>query len=82
MISDAKNYEDDQGVERILSDNPPNLRQSLEMGLTEDERIEWNEDCGRARQNNVRTRKQKRVRELLASLDMLSVGFFYCYQHN
>ena len=76
MISDADVYEDNQGMQRIPDDDPPNLRQSLEMMLTEEERSEWNENYERARQNNVWKRKQRRVRELLDSLNNLSAAFF------
>ncbi|PUU79839.1 hypothetical protein B9Z19DRAFT_1124528 [Tuber borchii] len=62
MISDAKTYEDNQGMEEIGDDNPQNRRQSSEEERT--------------RQNNVRKSKQRRVRELLASLNSLSAGLF------
>ena len=74
MISDAITYEDNQGMERTSNDNPPNLRQSLEIRLTEEERLQWNEDYERARQNNARKSKQRRVRALLTSLNSLSAG--------
>ena len=76
MISDAETHEDNQGIERIPDDYPPSLSQSLEMTFTEEERSQWNEDYERARQNNARKRKQRRVRELLASLNSLSAAFF------
>jgi len=76
MISDAETHEDNQGIERIPDDYPPSLSQSLEMTFTEEERSQWNEDYERARQNNARKRKQRRVRELLASLNSLSADLF------
>ncbi|PUU82946.1 hypothetical protein B9Z19DRAFT_1040095 [Tuber borchii] len=76
MISDAETHEDNQGIERIPDDYPPSISQSLEMTFTEEERSQWNEDYEQARQNNARKRKQRRVRELLASLNSLSAALF------
>ena len=75
MISDAEIYEDNQGMERISADNPPNLRQSLAMCPTERGRLEWDEKYERARQNKVRERKQRRVQGLHVSLNKLSATF-------
>jgi len=49
MISDAETYEENQGIERSPDDNPPNLRQSLEMAPTKEQKFEWNENYEWAR---------------------------------
>ena len=76
MISDAKTYEDNQGMGRIPDDDPQRLEPSLEMSLTEEEKLEWDKDYERRRQNNVRRRKQGRIRDLLTSLNGLSADLF------
>ena len=76
MISDAETHEDNQGIKRIPDDYPPSLSRSLEMTFIEGERSQWNEDYERALQNNTLKRKQRRVRQLLASLSSLSAALF------
>jgi len=72
MISDAEAYEDNQGMEGIPDDSPSKLSQSQELMLTGEKTVEHE----RARQDNVRKRKQRRVRKLLASLNGLSADLF------
>jgi len=76
MISDATTYEDNQGMERVPDDNPQNLKQSVEIRLTKEEKLDWDRDYERARQNKVRRRKQGRIRDLLTSLNRLSADLF------
>ena len=75
MISDADIYKDNQGMERIPADNPPNLRRRLGMRPTVKEKLEWDQNYEHARQDNVRKRKQRRVQGLHASLSRLSASF-------
>ncbi|KAG0641318.1 hypothetical protein HOY80DRAFT_883382 [Tuber brumale] len=65
MISDAATYEDNQGMEVDPAD------EQLPAGVSPTE-----ENRKRAREENVRKRKQKRVRDLLTSLNRLSAAFF------
>ncbi|RPB03057.1 hypothetical protein L873DRAFT_1787208 [Choiromyces venosus 120613-1] len=76
MISDAKTYEDNQGMKVDLIDNLQKLKPTLPMGtsLTQQEALRWKQDYEPARQNNVQKRKQKRVRDFLTSLNRLSAG--------
>ena len=67
MISGAKIYEDNQGMERIFDDSSHNLVPSLEMSPPK-------EDHEQAQQNNFQKRKRKRVQDLLTSLYRLSEG--------
>jgi len=76
MISDAGTYEDNQGMERTPKDDPSNLEPSLEINLVEEEKLRRYQDYERTRQRKIRERKQKRVRELLTSLNMLSAALF------
>ena len=76
MISDAGIYEENQGMERIPDDNPQKRTQSPEMKLPQPERFELYEKNEQYRQNSVRKRKHRRVRELLASLNRLSEELF------
>ncbi|PUU79845.1 hypothetical protein B9Z19DRAFT_1080732 [Tuber borchii] len=76
MISDAKTYEDNQGMEITPDDNPQNLTPSIKEKLTTKERLKWDEDYDRARQNKVHKRKQRRVRDLLTALNRLSADLF------
>jgi len=75
MISDAIIYEDNQGMGTIPEDNPP-VRLQPRVGLTwgEEETWRWYEDHELVRQNNVRKRKQRRIRDLIASLNRLSAS--------
>jgi len=70
MISDAKTYEDNQGMERIPDDSPQILVSSLEMTLTREE------DHEQARQDSVQERKDRRVRDLLTSSNRLLASLF------
>ena len=76
MISDAKTYEDNQGMERI-PDQEPLLRgfpgRQPSMLEIKQEFPDWYE---RARQNRVHRYKQRRVRDLLTSLNSLSAALF------
>ena len=76
MISDAKTYEDNQGMERI-PDQEPLLRGfwgRQPSRLKEKQELpDWHE---RARQNRVLKCKQRRVRDLLTSLNSLSAALF------
>jgi len=76
MISDAKTYEDNQGMERISADNPVGLAVLPGVRLTGggEEEWRWYEYHVRARQENVGKRKQRRTRDLIASLNMLSAS--------
>ena len=78
MISDARIYEDNQGMERISADNPVGLALLPGVRLTwgEDPEDEWRlyEDHVRARQDIVWKRKQRRTRDLIASLNRLSAS--------
>ncbi|CAZ79523.1 unnamed protein product [Tuber melanosporum] len=74
MISDAKTYENNQGMKGIAEDSPPGL--VLPPETTPEKRRELIEDLERIRQDNVWGRKQNRVRELLASLNRLSAALF------
>ena len=76
MISDAGIYEENQGMERIPDDNPQEIRKSPEVKLPLKERVEFYKNYEQNRENNVRKRKHRRVRELLASLNSLSEGLF------
>jgi len=57
-------------MERISDDNPEGLRQLLDRRFIREEMLEYNED-ELTRRNNVRKRKQRRVRDLHASLSNL-----------
>jgi len=59
MISDSKTYEDNQGMEGIPDDEPHSR---------------WGEEREQARQKNVWKRKQRRFRDLIASLNRLSAS--------
>jgi len=75
MISDAKTYVDNQGIEGIPDDNPPVLLQPrVGLAWEEEETWRWYEDHELVRQNNVRKRKQMRIRDLIASLNRLSAS--------
>jgi len=76
MISDAKTYEDNQGMRGIPSNEPQG--EELQQGdiLAEEDRQRQKEEDERARQNSVRKRKQKKVLELLTSFNRLSAGLF------
>jgi len=76
MISDAGTYEDNQGMERTPKDDPSNLEPSLEISLVEEEKLRRYQDYERTRQGKIRERKQRRVRELLTSFNMLSAALF------
>jgi len=75
MISDAKIYEDNQGMERIPDGNPvgPALPPGVRHTVGEEG---WGlyEYHVRARQDKVRKRKQGRIRDLIASLNRLSAS--------
>jgi len=75
MISDARIYEDNQGMERASADNPVGLALLPGVRLTwGEEEWRWYEYHVRARQENVGKRKQRRIRDLMASLNMLSAS--------
>ncbi|PUU82954.1 hypothetical protein B9Z19DRAFT_1190015 [Tuber borchii] len=76
MISDAKTYEDNQGMERI-PDHEPQLRgfwRRLPSSLMKKQKSSYPYE--RARQNRVHKCKQRRVRDLLTSLNSLSAALF------
>ena len=74
MILDAEIYEEDQGMMRILDDEPGQLPSKVK--LNEEEKYQWEMERDRARQNKIRKRKQKRVRGLLTDLNRLSANLF------
>ena len=76
MISDAEIYEDDQGMERIPEDEPRPVELRAGLNFTKEEKSRLKGDYDRARQNNIRKRKQKRVRDLLTVLNGLSANLF------
>jgi len=75
MISDAKTYEANEGMKGIPSDEPPPQELPPGVNLTK-EKLNYNEDSERARQNNVWKRKHRRVRDLITSLNGLSTSLF------
>ena len=75
MISDAEIYEGDQGMKGI-PDDEPQIRRPPGVALTEEEELQLEVECNRARQNKIQKRKQKRVRDLLTSLNRLSADLF------
>ena len=76
MISEAKAYEDNQGIRGIPDDNLQNLKLSRPKNLTCAEKRRWDMDYDRALQHRVWKRKQRRVRDLVASLNRLSADLF------
>ncbi|KAG0641316.1 hypothetical protein HOY80DRAFT_1135348 [Tuber brumale] len=76
VISDAKTYEDSQGMRGIPADEPLPLKLPLGVVLTEKEELKRKEYCKRVRQNKILKRKQGRVRDLLTSLNRLSAALF------
>ena len=75
MISDAKIYEDDQGMKRI-PDDEPQIRLLPGVVLTKELESQLEVECNRARQNKIQKRKQRRTRDLLTSLNRLSASLF------
>ena len=65
MISDAITYEGNPGLEMVPSEEPLRLKLPLGLGLTEKEL-----------KLNFQERKQRRVRDLLASFNRLSTALF------
>ena len=76
MISDAEIYEDNQGMKGIPDDEPPQLRLPPGVVLTVEEESQWEAERNRHRQNKIRKRKQKRVRDLLTSLNRPPADLF------
>ena len=76
MISDAENYKDDQGMERIPDDEPLHLILPPGVILTDEDKSKWDEDYDQARQDKIQKRKQQRVRDLLTALNKVSADFF------
>ena len=76
MILEAKTCERNQGMRRNPADLP--LPRSPEPGviLTDEVRRRMIEEDEQVRQNNVRERKQRKVRGLLVSLNSLSAALF------
>lgn len=64
MISDAKTYEDNQGMTGIPVDKPQREEPQLGVILAEEDQQGWKEEDERVRRNSVRKRKQRRVRDL------------------
>ena len=76
MISDAEIYDDDQGMKIIPDEEPKHLELLPGVNLTEEEKIKWEVDYNRGRQDRIQKRKQKRVRDLLTALNRLSGDLF------
>ena len=76
MISDAKTYERNQGIRGIPADQPRRERLEPGVNLTEEDRKRMDDEDERVRQNNVRERKQRKIRDLLTSLNTLSAALF------
>ena len=76
IMSDANTYENNQGMAQILDDVPILLLPLLDLAHPEEEILPWDKNFERARQNNVRNRKWRRVRDLLTSLNRLSASLF------
>jgi len=74
MISDAKTYADNQGMEGIPDDSPPPIYQLRDVRLTWEERLIRDKDHEQDRQNKVWKRKQSRIRDLIAALKRLSAN--------
>jgi len=75
MILDAKTYEDNHGMKGIPTDIPQREELELSVILTEEDRQRQEEEDEQTRKDNVRKRKKRRVRHLLASLNSLSAAF-------
>jgi len=73
MISDAKTYEDHEGMKGIPSDEPPPPELPPGVNRTK-EKLKYKEDSKKARQNNVWKRKHRRIRDLITSLNRLSAS--------
>ena len=77
MISDAKTYEDNQGMEPNRDDVPPQLQPLLNSLSPEEMELLSEVDVyEQARQKNVLKKKRERVRDLLTSLNKLSASLF------
>ncbi|PUU79838.1 hypothetical protein B9Z19DRAFT_788872 [Tuber borchii] len=76
MILEAKTCERNQGMRRNPADLP--LQRTPEPGVTptDEDRRRMIEEDDQARQNNVRERKQRKVRGLLTSLNGFSAALF------
>ena len=74
MISDTEIYEDDQGMKRIPDDEP--LKPPPGVNCAKDEESKLGADYNQELQNNIKKRKQKRVRGLLTALNSLSADLF------
>ena len=77
MISDAKKYENNQGMEPNPDDVPLELQYLLKSIPEEEEELLRKEKVyEQALQKNVLNRKRERVRDLLTSLNRLSASLF------
>ena len=76
MISDARTCERNQGMRRIPADQPRRARLEPGVNLAEEDRKRMDDEYDQVRQNNVRERKQRKVRGLLTSLSRLSAALF------
>ena len=77
MISEAKIYEHNQGIKEDPDDFPERSLLPIPKSIITQEQLrKWDEDLLRERQERVQQRKQRRVRDLLASLNRLSADLF------
>ena len=76
MVLDAEIYGDDQGMKRILDDEPLQLELPPGVRLTQEEQSKWEMEYDRARQDKIQKRKQKRVQDLLTAINRLSANLF------
>jgi len=76
MISDAKTYERNQGMRGIPEDRPQRASLKKGMELTQEDLEGMGQEDEEVRQKNVRERKHRKVRGLLASFNSLSAALF------
>jgi len=76
MISDAKIYENNQGMKKIPEDYPQGLDKPIGITLTEEENLKWDKVYEQVLQKRVQRRKQRRVRDLLTFLNWFSASLF------
>lgn len=76
MISHAKTYEVNQGVPDLHDQEPPPPPRLFIFSLGTWRKSTWAKDYERARKNEVRRRKEERVRDLVTSLNSLSGAMF------
>ncbi|PUU79841.1 hypothetical protein B9Z19DRAFT_1063916 [Tuber borchii] len=76
VILDEKTSEDNKVMKGTPASELHQLELPLGVALTEKQEPKGDEDCKRAQQDKVQKRKQRRVRDLLISLNRLSASLF------